>query len=68
MAEYLYYVVDSSFILRVWSTNVFRAERLNRDGTWANYPYPEDAVYNGRQIPFEEVDVTAKELWSLNPI
>ncbi len=51
MADYEYYVVESSFVARVGQGTT---ERLKRDGTWEDYPDTWDVLTNGRQLENEE--------------
>ncbi len=51
MAEYEYYVVESSFVVRVGRGTT---ERLIRDGSWVDYPDRWEVLSGGRQLEDEE--------------
>lgn len=51
MAEYEYYVVESSFVVRVGPGTT---EQLMRDGSWVEYPERWEVLSGGRQLEDEE--------------
>lgn len=63
MAEYQYYVVESSFVVRVGAGT---AERLARDGSWVDYPDRWDVLSNGWLLESEDKALAkAKHLFEL---
>lgn len=51
MAEYEYYVVESSFVARVGPGTT---ELLTRDGSWVDYPDRWEVLSAGRRLENEE--------------
>ncbi len=63
MAEYEYYVVESSFVVRIGPGTT---ERLMRDGSWTDYPDRWEVLSGGRLLENEEEALaTAKRLFEL---
>ncbi len=63
MSEYEYYVVESSFVVRVGPGTT---ERLTRDGSWVEYPYRWEVLSGGLQLDNEEEALaTAKLIFEL---
>ena len=63
MVQYEYYVVESSFVVRVGPGTT---ERLMRDGMWVDYPDRWDVLINGRLRESEEkARAKAKQLFQL---
>jgi hypothetical protein len=63
MAEYEYYVVESSFVARVGPGTT---EQLMRDGAWADYPDRWEVLSAGRRLENEEKALAkAKQLFVL---
>ena len=63
MVQYEYYVVESSFVVRVGPGTT---ERLTHDGTWVDYPDRWDVLTNGRLLESEEKALAkAKQLFHL---
>ena len=56
MARYGYYVVESSFVVRMRGV---RTERLTADGCWVDYPDIWDVIMNGRQVKGGEAEALA---------
>ena len=51
MSEYMYYVVESSFVARVGAGTT---ERLQSDGTWVHYPDRWGVLTHGRLLEGRE--------------
>jgi hypothetical protein len=63
MAEYEYYVVESSFVARVGPGTT---EQLIRDGSWEDYPGRWEVLSQGRRLENEEkAFAIAKQLFEL---
>ena len=63
MVEYEYYVVESSFVVRVGPGTT---ERLLRDGSWVDYPERWEVLSGGRQLENEDKALAkAKQLFEL---
>lgn len=56
MARYEYYVVESSFVVRMGGG---RTERLTADGSWVDYPDTWDVITNGRKVKGGEAEALA---------
>lgn len=62
-AKYTYYVVESSFVVRIGPGTT---ERLMRDGSWTDYPHRWEALSAGLQLENEEEALaTAKLIFEL---
>ncbi len=63
MAEYEYYVVESSFVVRVGPGTT---EQLMRDGGWVEYPDRWEVLSDGRQLKDEDKALAkAKQLFEM---
>ena len=63
MSEYEYYVVESSFVVRVGPETT---ERLMRDGSWVKYHDRWEVLSGGRQLEDEDKALAkAKQLFEL---
>lgn len=63
MAEYEYYVVESTFVARVGPGTT---EQLMRDGSWVEYPDRFEVLSNGRLLDDEDKALAkAKQLFAL---
>ncbi len=62
MVRYGYYVVESSFVVRMGGG---RTERLTADGCWVDYPDTRDVIMNGRKVKGGEAEalVAAKAIF-----
>lgn len=64
MGEYEYYVVESSFVVRVGPGTT---EQLMRDGSWADYPDRWEVLSAGRRLENEEKALAkAKQIFELD--
>ncbi len=64
MAEYEYYVVESSFVVRVGPGTT---ERFMHDGSWVEYPDRWEVLSGGRRLEDEEKALAkAKQLFEYN--
>ena len=63
MAEYEYYVVESSFVVRVGPGTT---EQMMRDGSWVQYPDRWEVLSGGRQLEDEDKALAkAKQFFEL---
>jgi hypothetical protein len=61
MSEYDYYIVESSFVVRIGPGTT---ERLMPDGSWEDYPDRWDVLSHGRLLENEaQALVKAKQLF-----
>jgi len=64
MAVYEYYIVESSFVVRVGPGTT---EQLMRDGSWVDYPDRWEVLSGGRRLESEEEALsTAKQIFELD--